>query len=157
MKGTTCRRRWGFDNRLWGFDLASRRGEVYLCNRISNQLILTAMFKLFVAGGPVWMSVLTVLLVAIFFAAWKAPRWVLKIGTFALTFDFLSFVLGITQMYSALQEVAVPLGDTVTGIFDLVSPMVLLGGLKVSLVPVMYGMIIYLVALFISIIQTPRL
>ncbi|MBR3528001.1 MAG: hypothetical protein IKN88_09565 [Bacteroidales bacterium] len=115
------------------------------------------MFKLFVAGGPVWMSVLTVLLVAIFFAAWKAPRWVLKIGTFALTFGFLSFVLGITQMYSALQEVAVPLGDTVTGIFDLVSPMVLLGGLKVSLVPVMYGMIIYLVALFISIIQTPRL
>lgn len=157
MKGTTCRRRWGFDNRLWGFDLASRRGEVYLCNRIANQLILTAMFKLFVAGGPVWMSVLTVLLVAIFFAAWKAPRWVLKIGTFALTFGFLSFVLGITQMYSALQEVAVPLGDTVTGIFDLVSPMVLLGGLKVSLVPVMYGMIIYLVALFISIIQTPRL
>ena len=130
---------------------------MYLCNRISNQLILTAMFKLFVAGGPVWMSVLTVLLVAIFFAAWKAPRWVLKIGTFALTFGFLSFVLGITQMYSALQEVAVPLGDTVTGIFDLVSPMVLFGGLKVSLVPVMYGMIIYLVALFISIIQTPRL
>ena len=157
MKGTTCRRRWGFDNRLWGFDLPSRRGEMYLCNRISNQLILTAMFKLFVAGGPVWMSVLTVLLVAIFFAAWKAPRWVLKIGTFALTFGFLSFVLGITQMYSALQEVAVPLGDTVTGIFDLVSPMVLFGGLKVSLVPVMYGMIIYLVALFISIIQTPRL
>lgn len=115
------------------------------------------MFKLFVAGGPVWMSVLTVLLVAIFFAAWKAPRWVLKIGTFALTFGFLSFVLGISQMYAALQEVAAPLGDTVTGVFDLVSPMVLLGGLKVSLVPVMYGMIIYLVSLFISIIQTPRL
>ena len=42
------------------------------------------MFKMFVDGGPIFMSVLTVLLVALFFAAWKAPRWVKEIGKFAL-------------------------------------------------------------------------
>ena len=42
------------------------------------------MFKLFMQGGAGYMTILTVLLVAIFFAAWKAPRWIKEIGIFAL-------------------------------------------------------------------------
>ena len=42
------------------------------------------MFKIFMQGGAGFMTILTVLLVAIFFAAWKAPRWIKEIGTFAL-------------------------------------------------------------------------
>lgn len=30
----------------------------------------------FVNGGPVMMSIITVLLIAVLFAAWKAPAWV---------------------------------------------------------------------------------
>ena len=104
------------------------------------------------------MATLTILLVAIFFAAWKAPRWVKEIGKFALVFGFLSFVLGLRQMFQALQEVAGALdSNSISGIFDLISPGVLFGGLKVALIPVIYGMIIYLVSLVVRVIVKPRL
>ena len=103
------------------------------------------------------MAVLTVLLVAIFFAAWKAPRWVKEIGAFALVFGFLSFLVGLRQMFSAFQQVADALGSDVSGVFDLISPNVFFGGLKVAMIPVIYGVIIYLVSLVVRVIQKPRL
>ena len=111
----------------------------------------------FIEGGPVFMSILTVLLVAIFFAAWKAPRWVKGIGTLALLFGFLGMVLGLQQILSYLQGVAAEMGGEVTGLFDLTAPRILLGGVKVTLIPVIYGAIIDMVALIVSIIQKPRL
>ena len=42
------------------------------------------MFDLFIAGGPGAMSLLSVELVCLFFAAWKAPAWVREIGLLAL-------------------------------------------------------------------------
>ena len=115
------------------------------------------MFKLFIQGGPVFMTILTVLLVAIFFAAWKAPRWIKEIGSFALVFGFLTLLIGIYQMFEALQQVAMDIGEGVTGVFDLISPGVLFGGLKIALIPVFYGIIIYLISLVVCLIKKPRL
>ena len=115
------------------------------------------MFKLFIQGGPVFMTILTVLLVGIFFAAWKAPRWIKEIGSFALVFGFLTLLIGIYQMFVALQQVAMDIGEGVTGVFDLISPGVLFGGLKIALIPVFYGIIIYLISLVVSLIKKPRL
>ena len=115
------------------------------------------MFKLFIQGGPVFMTILTVLLVAIFFAAWKAPRWIKEIGAFALVFGFLTLLIGLYQMFVALQQVATDIGEGVTGLFDLISPGVLFGGLKIALIPVFYGIIIYLISLVVSVIKKPRL
>ena len=95
------------------------------------------MFKLFIQGGPLFMTILTVLLVAIFFAAWKAPRWIKEIGSFALVFGFLTLLIGLYQMFEALQQVATDIGEGVTGVFDLISPNVLFGGLKIALIPVL--------------------
>ena len=115
------------------------------------------MFKLFIQGGAGIMTVLTVLLVAIFFAAWKAPRWIREIGSFALVFGFLTLLIGLYQMFEALQQVATDIGEGVTGVFDLISPGVLFGGLKIALIPVFYGIIIYLISLVVSVIKKPRL
>ena len=115
------------------------------------------MFKLFIQGGAGFMTILTVLLVAIFFAAWKAPRWIKEIGSFALVFGFLTLLIGLYQMFVALQQVAMDLGEGVTGVFDLISPGVLFGGLKIALIPVFYGIIIYLISLVVCIIKKPRL
>ena len=115
------------------------------------------MFKLFIQGGPVFMTILTVLLVGIFFAAWKAPRWIKEIGSFALVFGFLTLLIGLYQMFEALQQVAMDIGEGVTGVFDLISPGVLFGGLKIALIPVFYGIIIYLISLVVSLIKKPRL
>lgn len=103
------------------------------------------MFKFFVAGGPVFMAVLTIVLVCIFFAAWKAPRWVKEIGAFAIVFGIFSSLAGIIQMLGTLQEI----GNVETG--------VLCGGFKVTLIPSVYGMIIYMVSLIIRIIEKPRI
>ena len=103
------------------------------------------------------MAILTILLVAVFFAAWKAPRWVKEIGAFAIVFGILMQLIGLRQMFSVLQEVSMGIGEGVSGVFDLVSPGVLFGGLKVSFIPVIYGTIIYLVSLIVHIVQKPRL
>lgn len=118
---------------------------------------MTKLLTWFMEGGPVFMSILTVLLVALFFAAWKAPRWVKEIGSLALLLGFLGMILGQQQVLSYLQSVAVEKGAEVTGLFDLTAPRVLLGGLKITLIPLIYGAIIDMVAIVISIIQKPRL
>lgn len=115
------------------------------------------MFKLFMQAGPASMTVLTILLVTLFFAAWKAPRWVKEIGIFALVFGFLTRMIGFYQAYSTLQEVALAQGEGVTGLFDLISPSLVFAGLKVTMIPVLYGIIIYMISLIIRVIQKPRL
>ena len=115
------------------------------------------MFKIFLQGGVGFMTILTILLVAIFFAAWKAPRWIKEIGSFALVFGFLTYLIGLYQMFHALQQVSMDLGEGVNGVFDLISPGVFFGGMKVGLIPVFYGVIIYLISLIVRIIKKPRL
>ena len=114
------------------------------------------MFRFFLEGGVWFMSILTILLVAIFFAAWKAPRWVKEIGSIARAFGFFSLLLGLRQMFEALQEIGSQ-KEAVTSLFDLVSPNVLLGGLKVAMIPVIYGIIIYIVSRIVCIVQKPKL
>jgi hypothetical protein len=102
-------------------------------------------FELFMEGGPIGMAILTILLVLMFFAAWKAPAWVKEIGQAALIWGFFWEVAGVYQMLDALQELKdVPMT-------------VIYGGAKVTLVPVMYGMLIYLASLVIILVQKPRI
>lgn len=104
------------------------------------------MINLFLEGGPWMMSVLTLLLVAIFFAAWKAPAWVKEIGKFALAFGVLSLLLGLSQMFGYLK-----------GVNGEVEMRIIYAGFKVALIPVMYGIIIYLVSIIVRTIQKPKL
>ncbi len=113
------------------------------------------MFKIFMQGGAGYMTILTVLLVAIFFAAWKAPRWIKEIGEFALVFGLMTPMFPLYQFFTALQEEAADRND-ITGLFDLISPGVLFAG-KVIMIPVIYGMMIYLVSLVLRIVKKPRL
>ncbi len=102
------------------------------------------------------MSVLTVLLVAIFFAAWKAPRWVKEIGLLALFFGFLGTILGLLQVLDVLGATAAK-AEGPFGLFDVVPLSVICGGLKVTLNTTIYGIGIYLVSLIVRIVQKPRL
>ena len=102
------------------------------------------------------MSVLTILLIAIFFAAWKAPRWVKEIGIFALAFGFLGQLLGVFQVLSTMRDIAAESG-AVTSISDLVPYRVLFAGLKVTMNCLIYGVIVFLVSVVVRTIQKPRL
>ena len=102
---------------------------------------------LFMQGGPLWMTLITLCLIGIFFAAWKAPAWVREIGIASLVLGFFSLLLGLEQMFSWLQEMS----------SDSNTLMMLYGGLKCALVPALYGLIVYFVSLVIRIIQKPRI
>jgi len=102
------------------------------------------MFELFYFGGVPYMTVLTLILIALLLTAWKAPAWVKEIGIIALVAGILFFLIGFFIAAARIETI----GD--------VSPSALLGGIKVGLIPSMYGLIIYLLSLIIRITQKPR-
>ena len=101
--------------------------------------------NLFVEGGLAGMIAITLLLIALFLAAWKAPKWVKEIGIGALVVGIFWTLRGLSRMLGVLQMI----GD--------VSPAVLCGGLKVTLIATSYGLIVYFISLIIRVIQKPRL
>lgn len=107
--------------------------------------LTTNLFDLFVSGGPVGMIVITLLFIALFFAAWKAPAWVKETGIAALVVGIFWTLCGFLQM-----------ADFLAGHDDVAST-IIAGGVKVALVPVLYGLIVYLVSLIMRIIHKPRI
>ena len=106
--------------------------------------LATNIFQLFVSGG-FGMIIITLMLVGLFFAAWKAPNWVKEIGLLALAFGFMFTLIGFVQAAGFLQAEA-----------D-ISPNVIWGGVKVGLIPIIYGFIVYIVSLVLRIIKKPRI
>lgn len=103
------------------------------------------MINLFIEGGMLWMSLLTIELIALFFAAWKAPTWVKEIGTLALCTGLLSTLTGLFTAFSALEMA----GD--------VSMSLMAGGLRLTIIPICYGLLIFMASLIVRIIQKPRM
>lgn len=99
----------------------------------------------FVMGGLGGMIIITVLLICLLLAAWKAPRWVKEIGIGALVFSLFWSLMGLTNMCDAVQMT----GDA--------SPTILFAGFKVVLIPIIYGLIVYFISLILRIIQKPRI
>ena len=99
----------------------------------------------FVEGGLGGMIIITVLLIALLAAAWKAPNWVKEIGIAALVAGVFWTVCGLSQAAGVIQTV----GD--------ISPAVVWGGVKVMTIPLLYGLVIYFLSLIIRIIQKPRI
>ena len=99
----------------------------------------------FVEGGLGGMIVITLFLIALLVAAWKAPRWVKEIGIGTLIFSIFWMLLGVSQSADCVQMT----GDA--------SPAILAGALKVTLIPLFYGLIVYFISLIIRIIHKPRI
>ena len=111
--------------------------------------MITQLSDYFISGNMIHMSVLTLLLAFVFLATWKAPAWVWKIGLLALVSGILFGVLGYYQIHDAVQRSILENGD--------ITPVVLAGGYKCTLIPVIYGFIIFIVSLIINIFQSPRI
>ena len=100
------------------------------------------MFDLFLQGGTWIMSILTVELICLLFAAWKAPAWVREIGLLVLV------IWQLKGMFNAA-EVVQQVGDV---------PLTLVaGGLKVSFISLIYALLIYAASLVIRMLQKPRI
>lgn len=102
--------------------------------------------RLYVEGGAGFMTVISIFLILLLIAAWKAPKWVKEIGLGALVAGVFASLLGLFQVFDVVQM----FGDEVT--FP-----ILCGGLKVDLITVLYGLIVYFLSLIIRVIQKPRI
>ena len=98
------------------------------------------MFDLFLQGGTWIMSILTVELICLLFAAWKAPAWVREIGLLVLVTDLIWQLKGMFNAAEVVQQV----GDVA-------------GGLKVSFISLIYALLIYAASLVIRMLQKPRI
>lgn len=91
------------------------------------------------------MSIITVELIALLLAAWKAPAMVKELGLMALVTGFFWQLVGLYQAAGAVQMA----GDISLGLMA--------GGFKVSLISVLYGMAVYFLSLIIRAVQKPKI
>ena len=87
---------------------------------------------MFVDGGAFSMSLLSLELIALLFAAWKAPAWVKE--------------LGLLPLATAL----------VTQFIGIVMPILFFGALRSMFITLSYALLIFLLSLVIRIVQKPR-
>ena len=119
---------------------------------------MTAVSDFFMEGNPLCMSALTLLLALVFLAAWKAPAWLRGTGLIALACGFLFGAFGLYQMYGVLQESFRAISETgEVSPSNLVPPAVIYGGYKCVLIPVIYGIIIFIVSQITYLCQKPRI
>ncbi len=103
------------------------------------------MIELFVGGGVLWMTILTLELVGLLLAAFKAPRWVSSIGSIALCTGLLNTFLGLFNLFTVLQMA----GD--------ISPTLIFGGCRSTLIGIIYGISIYVISRIVKIVLSPRM
>ena len=101
--------------------------------------------SLFLEGGVFGMTLLTIVLILIILAAWKAPAWVKELGLIAL-------MTGVLWTFSGFYQISDIVADNPGITHD-----VIFGGVRVSLMPFFYGGSIYLASLILRIINKPRL
>ncbi len=105
------------------------------------------MIELFQMGGMLFMSILTIELSVIIFLVLKAflnkdPKSsnIRSVGLLAAITGVLGQLIGLFQAFDVISQVGT------------VSPALLAGGLKVSMITTIYGVIIYMIAIVLTLI-----
>ena len=96
------------------------------------------MFEIFDSGGPLFMSILTVILITLIYSSFKNKNNVNIIGKLALVVGILGHLLGLFSMFDALE-----------GFNNNVSTSLISSGVKVSMICLIYGLLIYVISLLI--------
>lgn len=103
------------------------------------------MIDLFLEGGLLFMSLLTLLFIGVIYTAVKGEKSLKLFGLLALTIGILGQLIGIFQMYEGI----VSMGGEI-------SQAMLAGGLRVSSITTNYGLLIYSISLIIRLVFSLR-
>ena len=91
-------------------------------------------------GGPLFMGMLTLIFIALIVAA-VLKKGVKEIGLLALAIGFLGQLIGLMGAFEGIEA----MGG--------VSQSMLAGGLKVSSITSIYGLLIYIISLIVQVVQ----
>lgn len=109
-----------------------------------------SLYDLYREGGYLWMTLITLCLVAALLSTWKAPRWIKEFGLLAL-------VLGIISLFSGIYDIAKLIGSEGIEIGRELPSSILFSGLRVGLIAPMWGLIVYGITLILRIALKPRI
>ena len=98
------------------------------------------MLDYFYMGGPLFMGMLTLIFIALVVAA-VLKKDVKEIGLLALALGILGQLIGLMGAFEGIEA----MGG--------VSQSILVGGLKVSIITSIYGLLIYIVSLIVQVVQ----
>ena len=98
------------------------------------------MLDYFYMGGPLFMGMLTLIFIALIVAA-VLKKGVKEIGLLALAMGFLGQLIGLMGAFDGIEA----MGG--------VSQSMLAGGLKVSSITSIYGLLIYIISLIVQVVQ----
>jgi hypothetical protein len=104
------------------------------------------LFNLVFSADPFGIGVVTLLLIALFFVAWKAPAWVKETGLTALATGWLWTVCGFIAMARAIVECEPD-----------VDMYIIWGAVPSALIPAAFGTIVYIISLVIRIVRKPKM
>lgn len=104
------------------------------------------LFHIVFSSDPFGIGIVTLLLIALFFVAWKAPAWVRETGLIALATGWLWTVCEFMAMANAIVECAPD-----------VDSHIIWGAVPAGLFPAAYGIIVYIISLIIRIVRKPKL
>lgn len=89
---------------------------------------------------------MTLLLIALFFVAWKAPAWVRETGLIALATGWLWTICGFMAMAKSIVECEPD-----------VDMYIVWAAVPSALIPVAYGLAVYIISLIIRIVRKPKI
>ena len=98
------------------------------------------MLDYFYMGGPLFMGMLTLIFIALIVAA-VLKKGAKEIGLLALAMGFLGQLIGLMGAFEGIEA----MGG--------VSQSMLAGGLKVSSITSIYGLLIYIISLIVQVVQ----
>ncbi len=120
-----------------------------------KMMLADSLLDLHTAGGSLWMPILSVLLVInvgifiyviitrmqnkVILAIW--PEALKQIGLLAAVWGGFSTIVGFFQAFGSLEEIK-----------EMLPFQVIMGGMKVALITVLYGLLIYCLSLFAFIV-----
>jgi len=108
--------------------------------------LATNLFTVIRSANPVGIIVITLLLIALFFVAWKAPAWVKETGLCALAAGWLWTLLEFMDMSRVIFEEAPDVDSNI-----------IWGAVPIGLTPAAYGIIVYIISLIIRVIRKPKM
>lgn len=109
-------------------------------------LFASSFFHLIFSSDPFGIGIVTLILIALFFVAWKAPAWVKEVGLIGLAAGWLWTVFEFMSMANAIVECAPD-----------VDMYIVWAAVPSALIPVAYGTIVYIISLIIRLCRKPKI